>query len=113
MEVDETPIYNDGNWTFLYVILGLIPIAFISIAIFSLARDRITQSQNSNGDIEMVAVTSNPPRYWREWFAEPEEQTPNRNPRKGAKVPGGGEPSARPGKGKINRSPPGFEEIPL
>lgn len=123
MAADETPIYNDGNWTLMYVLLALIPLVFGFVVLYSLRRDSITQAQNRENDIEMAVLTSEPAHHRWESMSESESQGGRVSPCIGAKVPrqpaatrapaNCGKPSGRLGRGGINRSPPGFEEIPL
>ncbi|OTA61030.1 hypothetical protein K449DRAFT_465745 [Hypoxylon sp. EC38] len=66
MLVEGTQLYNDGDWTLMYIFLGLAPIIFVSIALYSTWDDTATKGKN---DIEMVAGQTfrRPRRFpWKE-----------------------------------------------
>ncbi|KAI1377467.1 hypothetical protein F4677DRAFT_59587 [Hypoxylon crocopeplum] len=64
MSTEGTPLYNDSNWTFMYVLLGLIPIVFVAVAFYSLWRDRAIQRQD---DIEMAVYARTFHQAWFPW----------------------------------------------
>ncbi|KAI1776009.1 hypothetical protein F4818DRAFT_440388 [Hypoxylon cercidicola] len=72
MAPEKTPFHYDSNWTFMYVVLGLIPVAFIAAAVYSNCQHKTTERGN---DIEM-AVRAQPPQRprfpWREEIATSE-----------------------------------------
>ncbi|KAI1391257.1 uncharacterized protein F4822DRAFT_179769 [Hypoxylon trugodes] len=48
MHADQTPANGDSDWTFMYVLLGLIPIFFAVVAVYSVWRDGSVESQNDD-----------------------------------------------------------------
>ncbi|KAI1214519.1 uncharacterized protein F4807DRAFT_848 [Annulohypoxylon truncatum] len=50
----------DSNWTFMYVLVCLIPVAFVAVAILSMRRDKATKREKD--DIEMAIM------HQRTWF---------------------------------------------
>ncbi|KAI1404520.1 hypothetical protein F4819DRAFT_483474 [Hypoxylon fuscum] len=74
MPVEQTSFHNDSNWTFMYVILGLIPVLFVAVAMYSVWRDRSILRQN---DFEMAVFdqTCQRSRFpWREAIAASERR---------------------------------------
>ncbi|OTA84962.1 hypothetical protein M434DRAFT_16239 [Hypoxylon sp. CO27-5] len=66
MPVQGTQFYNDGDWTLMYIFLGLAPIIFVAIALYSIWYDMGIRGKN---DIEMVAGQTfrRPRRFpWKE-----------------------------------------------
>ncbi|KAL7625628.1 hypothetical protein AAE478_004848 [Parahypoxylon ruwenzoriense] len=68
---------NDSNWTFMYVVLGLIPFAFVAIALFSTWRDEAARKEP---DYEMTRP------YQRSWFPWREAVAASEGPRRPAHV---------------------------
>ncbi|KAI4868258.1 hypothetical protein F4820DRAFT_445166 [Hypoxylon rubiginosum] len=69
MAPEKTPLRNDSNWTFMYVVLGLIPVAFVAVTVYSTCR-----TMERGNDIEMAVQTqpSQRPRFpWREAVTAP------------------------------------------
>ncbi|KAI1139057.1 hypothetical protein F5Y05DRAFT_361308 [Hypoxylon sp. FL0543] len=52
MSLEGTQVYDDGNWTLMYALLGATPIVFVAVALYSVWRDRATKKGN---DFEMAA----------------------------------------------------------
>ncbi|KAI6090950.1 hypothetical protein F4821DRAFT_255695 [Hypoxylon rubiginosum] len=63
MAPDKTPFHNDSNWTFMYVILGLIPVAFVAVAVYSSCQNTAIKRGN---DIEMATPSRRPRFPWKE-----------------------------------------------
>ncbi|KAI0119134.1 hypothetical protein F4814DRAFT_410697 [Daldinia grandis] len=66
------PSNNNSNWTFMYILLGLIPVTFIAIAVFAVWRDKRTPPR----DIEMAALPSQRVLPWQEAVAASEQHGP-------------------------------------
>ncbi|KAI1451993.1 hypothetical protein F4805DRAFT_463221 [Annulohypoxylon moriforme] len=60
----------DSNWTVMYVMLSLIPVAFAAVAILSVRRDKATQREKH--DIEMAIIHRRARFPWREAVGHPE-----------------------------------------
>ncbi|KAI0167164.1 hypothetical protein GGR52DRAFT_91556 [Hypoxylon sp. FL1284] len=64
MAPDKTPLRDDSNWAFMYVVLALIPVAFVAIAVYSTRQN--TTTVGGRGDIEMAVRAQPSRRPWRE-----------------------------------------------
>ncbi|KAI0840306.1 hypothetical protein F5Y06DRAFT_253882 [Hypoxylon sp. FL0890] len=52
MSIEGTQVYGNANWTSMYVLLGVIPVVFVAVVLYSLWQDRATRERN---DFEMAA----------------------------------------------------------
>lgn len=62
MAIENPQLYNNSNWTFMYVVLSLIPVAFVAVSLISIRRDRMARRQS---DIE---TADRGPVFERAWF---------------------------------------------
>ncbi|KAI1758556.1 hypothetical protein GGR53DRAFT_516726 [Hypoxylon sp. FL1150] len=68
MAPEKTPFHNDSNWTFMYIVLGLIPVAFVAVAVYSSCQKTATKRGN---DIEMANPSR--PSFPRWKYSDPYE----------------------------------------
>ncbi|KAI0883321.1 uncharacterized protein GGS22DRAFT_195471 [Annulohypoxylon maeteangense] len=59
----------DSNWTFMYVVLSLIPVAFVAVAVLSTRRDKAIQREKSDMEMAIVRRQTWPP--WRKATSGP------------------------------------------
>ncbi|XXH00365.1 hypothetical protein Hte_006709 [Hypoxylon texense] len=75
MALEETPFHNDSNWAFMYVVLSLIPVAFVAVAVYSTYRHRAMAARGRDVEMAMRSQPPQRPRYpWRDVVMAPERR---------------------------------------
>ncbi|KAI1498482.1 hypothetical protein F5X99DRAFT_431713 [Biscogniauxia marginata] len=60
----ETRLHYDSDWTMMYIVLALIPVVFVSVALYSKRRDHVVKKEH---DLEMARYTETHRRAWFPW----------------------------------------------